>query len=515
MSPTLLYSNTISILCLIQLLITFVRFLYTYTHILPHDPWESEINLNGKPTKTPSLSIIIPSRDEPLETIKMTIESAISVDYPENKVKIILTDNSSENSRYRLTANYFNGLHKIHNNIHFIHRNTTIGFKAGNLDFALEQFKSDYVLFLDIDNTCGSYRKKIMKYIQYLERNQSCAYIQFKNQPRNSKQNYVSQIFSSSMRIYKAAEEARSNTNNGFAYFQGHSCLWRDSSIRMITPLANRFANKMIVAEDLHAAVRIHIQGMTGKQSDEYGTFYAPITITSAEKMLTRWIYGKQQVIFKTFRELLCLLKRLKTRMVTLNSLSRAYLDVSNAILPYLVFIDYSISDSMTSLYSATTLMIDAVFFNVILSAALSDRNIFEQRVRQFLLSSWSLVCFNAVEWCSQVKAVFTFFLQLDYNWVPTQKIIKTQSKRSTAAPSKKQVLTTYFINLIYTKREIYFSKLLPLFNMILIVYISMTLGRLDVIIAAAPLIYYSFVLITFAMLEERSREKNVIEENN
>jgi cellulose synthase/poly-beta-1,6-N-acetylglucosamine synthase-like glycosyltransferase len=94
----------------------------------------------------PTIDILLPRHCEPWSVYKKTIESALALDYPPNKVAIyVLDDGPGAGIRDEYLAQV------AHPRIKYIQRSTNEHKKAGNLNNALPMLRGDFLSVIDAD----------------------------------------------------------------------------------------------------------------------------------------------------------------------------------------------------------------------------------------------------------------------------------------------------------------------------------------------------------------------------
>ncbi|MDD5180144.1 MAG: UDP-forming cellulose synthase catalytic subunit [Gallionellaceae bacterium] len=91
----------------------------------------------------PTVDVLIPTYNEPLDVVKMTAMAAAQIDWPADKLKIYILDDGKRDE-FRDFAN------KI--GVNYITRDDNRNAKAGNLNNALKQISGEYVAIFDCDH---------------------------------------------------------------------------------------------------------------------------------------------------------------------------------------------------------------------------------------------------------------------------------------------------------------------------------------------------------------------------
>lgn len=110
----------------------------------------------------PSVDVIIPSYNEPIELVKITLAAAVNIDYPRHKMSIYLLDDGATEEklqsadqvqrivaeeRRRAFLSLCSAL-----NVNYLSRKDNKHAKAGNMNQALPYIKGDLILVLDADH---------------------------------------------------------------------------------------------------------------------------------------------------------------------------------------------------------------------------------------------------------------------------------------------------------------------------------------------------------------------------
>lgn len=135
-------------------------FLTVFVNVQPLDRKSVPLPLDS--SLWPTVDIIIPSYDEPVDLVKITLAAAGNVDYPAEKLKVFLLDDggtteklNSKDKKVRSGAQErrqsFNELCR-ELGITYLSRERNENAKAGNMNAALKHLSSDLILVLDADH---------------------------------------------------------------------------------------------------------------------------------------------------------------------------------------------------------------------------------------------------------------------------------------------------------------------------------------------------------------------------
>jgi len=106
----------------------------------------------------PKVSVLIPAYNEE-SSIAQTIESIIAVDYPKNKLEVIVIDDGSKDKTLEIAKKYESKLVKV------FHKENA--GKGAALNFALTKVKSEFVVSMDADTyVAPESLRKMMRYFK-------------------------------------------------------------------------------------------------------------------------------------------------------------------------------------------------------------------------------------------------------------------------------------------------------------------------------------------------------------
>ncbi|MBF0463730.1 MAG: UDP-forming cellulose synthase catalytic subunit [Nitrospirae bacterium] len=148
-------------------------------------PTENEpVPLPADTALYPSVDIFIPTYNEPLELVKVTVIAALQVDYPKDKLHVYVLDDGGTMAR-RSNPKLSQAAWERHYEFRrmarefgagYITRERNIHAKAGNLNHAFGYTNSDLILILDCDHVPA---KDILKNtVGYFIRDEKLAFVQ-------------------------------------------------------------------------------------------------------------------------------------------------------------------------------------------------------------------------------------------------------------------------------------------------------------------------------------------------
>ncbi|MCP8307801.1 MAG: glycosyltransferase [archaeon] len=201
----------------------------------------------------PKVTIIIPSFNERY-LVERSIDSAISIDYPKDRLQTIVADDSTDET-YQIVRDKVSKLLIKGYNIQLIHREKRDGFKSGALNNALKSAKGEYILIMDVDSILP--QDILKKSIPLMEKGYS--FISFKTGHINRGYNWVSRAYALAIDVFETVERAgRISLNVPFS-LQGKCSLIRKDQINEV-----RGWSQDIVVEDMDLSCKLFLNSKDG-----------------------------------------------------------------------------------------------------------------------------------------------------------------------------------------------------------------------------------------------------------
>ncbi|MCL5433870.1 MAG: glycosyltransferase [Candidatus Marsarchaeota archaeon] len=118
-----------------------------YFRSIFYDDYLKKISKNNKmPKILPNIAIIVPTFNENPEILGNNILELLKMNYPKNKLKFYIADDSTNSETVSKIKEFATKYH-----IKFVHRNNRDGFKAGALNNILKISKEPYIAIFDAD----------------------------------------------------------------------------------------------------------------------------------------------------------------------------------------------------------------------------------------------------------------------------------------------------------------------------------------------------------------------------
>jgi len=215
--------------------------------------------------KYPLVSILIPAFNEE-KNIGKCIESALALDYPKNKLEIIVVDDGSTDNTYRIAKKYGIKVYRIK------HKG-----KFAALNYGLEKCKGEYILILDADTIIS--KEFIKEALSVFEKDVGA--ISASMNVWND--NKIITIFQKVEYIFASLFKKALNTlDKGSLYVFGAATIYRAGLLKTL-----KFKN--VSTEDFDLAVRMQAKGYKTIQVDSVAYTRVPESIKDLYKQRIRW----------------------------------------------------------------------------------------------------------------------------------------------------------------------------------------------------------------------------------
>jgi cellulose synthase (UDP-forming) len=99
--------------------------------------------LEGDPANWPTVDVLIPTYNEPLHVVKGTVLAAAAIDYPPEKMRVLLLDDGRREEFREFAAKA---------GVEYMTRDNNAHAKAGNINHALGQIRGEFVAIFDCDH---------------------------------------------------------------------------------------------------------------------------------------------------------------------------------------------------------------------------------------------------------------------------------------------------------------------------------------------------------------------------
>lgn len=245
----------------------------------------------------PFVSILVPAHNEG-KVIGKTVESLLSLDYPIDKMElIVINDNSSDNSSDILQS--IKNRYKKYN-FTIINTDNIIGGKGKSnaLNIGYQRAKGDFIAIYDADNTP---EKTALRYlIQVIVRDDRLGAVIGKFRTRNKHKNILTKFINIETLSFQWIAQAGRRELLGLCTIPGTNFVLRRTTIDKLGGWDTK-----AIAEDTEISFRIYKMGQRITYVPHSVTWeQEPETIKVWIKQRTRWVKGNIYVLVKYIKNL-------------------------------------------------------------------------------------------------------------------------------------------------------------------------------------------------------------------
>ena len=197
----------------------------------------------------PRVSVHLPLFNEERVAARL-IEACAKLDYPADKLEIIVIDDSTDN-----TTRIVKSLEaKYSNLVKVIHRDDRTGFKAGALEVAMQNSRGEFIALFDADYVPpADFLKKMIPHL-YLDKR--VAFAQSRWSYLDGQFSWVAKAMSLAIDVYAFVDQRARYVGNLLAHFSGTCGVFRREAIQD----AGGWSADTL-AEDLDLSIRLHLKG--------------------------------------------------------------------------------------------------------------------------------------------------------------------------------------------------------------------------------------------------------------
>lgn len=415
--------NYLSVI-LIPLIFNFCNEIVTFIKLFFLDPGKLIPAVVTDPEMLGSTAVILASRNEPFYVAKMTFDSALALTYPFGKKEIIVVDNSDINfddyvkwKNYVESHSYEGRAYRAGVRVVFIHREGTEGFKPRNLDIALKEVSSEFILYMDVDSTVQN--DTLLRIAPMFCRDKQMGFIQLHTVPTNTK-GKSSLSLTQSLRNYFLRLETVFYTHASHSLFFGHNAIWRTNVVREIGDCLEYYKNEVVVTEDLSMSFRARFKGYYGIGAWLESGEWVPESMRETEAMWLRWTVGTYQVYAKHFITFENLKKF--SMQEAIGWIQHLGILVSYGILPLCAIVGLITNSNVLMLMVALGMLPEIIqgcgaYFKLSLGGIKPIKKLFVCYSSFLILSSF-------INWI-RCKGLIRFVTRKKQGWVPTGKTVE------------------------------------------------------------------------------------------
>ncbi len=197
----------------------------------------------------PRVSVHLPLCDEE-RVAKRLLEACVKLDYPHDKLEIIVVDDSSDGTTEiaRDFGAKYPGVVKV------IHREERAGFKAGALQVAMQKSNGEFIALFDADYVPP--RDFLKRMLPYLYLDERVAFAQSRWSYMDGQFSWIAKAISLAIDVYAFVDQRARYVGNLLAHFSGTCGVFRRQAIEDAGGW-----NSDTLAEDLDLSIRLHLKG--------------------------------------------------------------------------------------------------------------------------------------------------------------------------------------------------------------------------------------------------------------
>jgi cellulose synthase/poly-beta-1,6-N-acetylglucosamine synthase-like glycosyltransferase len=245
---------------------------------------------------TPSITIQLPIYNERYVATRL-VKSVCELDYPKDKMKIMVLDDSDDDT-VEILSDLVTEYKKKGFDIAHIRRGTRKGYKAGALKFAMKLTDTEYVAIFDADFIPPSwFLKKAIPYFAKPE----IGLVQCRWGHVNENYSAITQAQALSLDFHFLIEQKAKSNSHLFMNFNGTAGIWRTECIEN----AGGWHTSTLV-EDLDLSYRAQMKGWKCLFiSDIVVEAELPVQMNAAKRQQFRWAKGAIQCAVKLLGDIL------------------------------------------------------------------------------------------------------------------------------------------------------------------------------------------------------------------
>ncbi|HVL49484.1 MAG TPA: glycosyltransferase [Candidatus Thermoplasmatota archaeon] len=234
----------------------------------------------------PKVAFHVTTFNEPAEMVRDTLRSLMAVDYPRDRVVIMVLDDSTE-AASRAPIEAFAREHGLV----YLHRTDRSGYKAGALNAGLKATPEDVDLIAVIDADYQIEPEYLRETVGYFI-NPNLGFVQTPQDYRNMHQSFLTeQYYYADAYFYRAILPSRNEENT--IIFCGTMGLLRKSALIDVGGWGEQY-----ICEDSELSVRILERGYESLYVPKtYGRGLIPATFEAYKKQHYRWAFGGVRIL--------------------------------------------------------------------------------------------------------------------------------------------------------------------------------------------------------------------------
>ena len=183
-------------------------------------------------------------------TIVNTLSSCLRLDYPEDRLEIVVVDDSTDITK-KLLRDFET---KHYSKLKVIHRSRREGYKAGALNVAMAHSKGDFFLILDADSIPD--RKFLKEVIPYFLKDEKLGFVQGKIEYQNRPRSWLTKSLAVAEDWYASLSQPALSKGQMILSFLGHGGIIRRAALEDAGG-----CEYDTITEDMDLSYRVQIKG--------------------------------------------------------------------------------------------------------------------------------------------------------------------------------------------------------------------------------------------------------------
>lgn len=245
--------------------------------------------------KYPKVSLHVPIHNEPPEMVKKTLAALANLDYPE--LEILVIDNNTKDAATWEPVKA--ECKRLGSNFRFFHLDNWPGFKAGAINYALEQTAKDAEIIAVIDSDYIVDAHWLKSLIPYFAK-QDVGFVQAPQDYRDWQENGFKALCHWEYAGFFQIGMVQRNESNAIIQ-HGTMTLVRKSALESVGNWG-----EWCICEDSELGLRLYRAGYDSVYvKDSFGRGVTPDTLSGYITQRHRWVYGAMQILKRHWRSLL------------------------------------------------------------------------------------------------------------------------------------------------------------------------------------------------------------------
>jgi cellulose synthase (UDP-forming) len=241
--------------------------------------------LEGVPSNWPTVDVLVPTYNEPLHVVRATVLAAMAIDYPANKMRVLLLDDGRR-QEFREFARQVG--------VEYVTRDNNAHAKAGNINQALQHTSGEFVAIFDCDHV--PVRSFLRLTLGWFQRDRNLGLLQTPHQfyspdPFERNLGQFRRVPNEGELFHRLVQDGNDLWNASF--FCGSCAVIRRSALDEIDGIAVE-----TVTEDAHTALRLQRLGWnTAYLNIPLAAGLATESLAAHIGQRIRWARGMTQIL--------------------------------------------------------------------------------------------------------------------------------------------------------------------------------------------------------------------------